>query len=444
MASNVGWLNAPSGNEAAQGGSWKDRLIESLNKDYHEHPQEASVSHEESYVHNVFSSGDHLLEEDDEVIEHLMQREASLLLCKQYAESYSGNDNTDLQESRERAVYWMLTVQAFHGFTPCTAFLAVNYFDRFLANQRENLLHESRSVPWLLQLLAVGCMSLAAKVEEPEVPLLLDLQVGDVPHVFEARTIQRMELLILNTLQWRLSSATPFSFLGYLWQKMRMCGRSLCSSLVLPLVEEFILNSCRDHRLLVYSPSVLAMASLICACKELLCDQEASSCKHALLCLWPNRKELTVECAGLMQEFVVGAHPFLWNSVCKLVAPPPHPNSAPESPNGVLDAACFSCESGSTTCSSLISTCKRRVLSFSGSGQAHAAEWTNSRSAIAKAAAFSRSSSPSVCRTIVDSCSRKRKMKERTNTNSCSTAICAMRTASDQEGEPAPIERPIN
>lgn len=128
--------------------------------------------------------------------------------------------------------------------------------------------------PWLAQLLAVACVSLAAKVEETEVPLLLDLQVhftltrsilihlsiitqeqfmctlfsslhkqvGHVPHVFEARTIQRMELLILSTLKWRLSSVTPFSFLGFLLQKMAICRRSYSD--LLPRVEELILNSC--------------------------------------------------------------------------------------------------------------------------------------------------------------------------------------------------------
>lgn len=31
---------------------------------------------------------------------------------------------------------------------------------------------------WMLQLLSVACISLAAKMEESEVPMLLDLQVG--------------------------------------------------------------------------------------------------------------------------------------------------------------------------------------------------------------------------------------------------------------------------
>jgi cyclin D1/2/4 len=33
--------------------------------------------------------------------------------------------------------------------------------------------------------------------------------------VFEARTIQRMELLVLSTLKWRMQAVTPFSYIDY-------------------------------------------------------------------------------------------------------------------------------------------------------------------------------------------------------------------------------------
>ena len=40
-------------------------------------------------------------------------------------------------------------------------------------------------------------------------------QVGEAKYVFEARTIQRMELLVLSTLKWRMQAVTPFSFIVY-------------------------------------------------------------------------------------------------------------------------------------------------------------------------------------------------------------------------------------
>lgn len=66
----------------------------------------------------------------------------------------------------------------------------------------------------------MACFSLAAKMEEPEVPLLLDLQVSDPRFVFEPKSIQRMELLIMQKLQWRLRSVTPFDFLHYFIVKL--------------------------------------------------------------------------------------------------------------------------------------------------------------------------------------------------------------------------------
>ncbi|KAK1371302.1 hypothetical protein POM88_037394 [Heracleum sosnowskyi] len=47
-----------------------------------------------------------------------------------------------------------------------------------------------------MQLLVIACLSLAAKMEETEVPQCINLQVGESKFLFEAKTIQRMELLV--------------------------------------------------------------------------------------------------------------------------------------------------------------------------------------------------------------------------------------------------------
>lgn len=74
--------------------------------------------------------------------------------------------------ARKKAVDWILRVKANHGFSALTAFLAVNYFDRFASG-----MVFQRDKPWMSHLATVACLSLAAKVEETHVPLLLDLQV---------------------------------------------------------------------------------------------------------------------------------------------------------------------------------------------------------------------------------------------------------------------------
>lgn len=72
--------------------------------------------------------------------------------------------------SRKEGVEWIVRVNSHHGFSALTAILAVNYFDRFLFDFQKDK-------PWALQLVAVASLSLAAKLEETTVPLLLDLQV---------------------------------------------------------------------------------------------------------------------------------------------------------------------------------------------------------------------------------------------------------------------------
>ena len=45
-------------------------------------------------------------------------------------------------------------------------------------------------------------------------------QVGGSKFVFEARTIERMELLVLTTLGWRMQAVTPFSFIDHYLRKI--------------------------------------------------------------------------------------------------------------------------------------------------------------------------------------------------------------------------------
>ncbi|CAN1311120.1 CYCD1-1 [Linum perenne] len=112
-----------------------------------------------------------------------------------------------------------MQVQAYYNFSPLTAYLAVNYLDRFLYSRRM-----PKTEGWPLQLLSAACLSLAAKMEEPMVPTLLDLQVESAKFVFEPRTIGRMELLVLSVLDWRLRSVTPFSFIGFFAWKLDSTG----------------------------------------------------------------------------------------------------------------------------------------------------------------------------------------------------------------------------
>lgn len=70
---------------------------------------------------------------------------------------------------------------------------------------------------WAVRLLSVACLSLAAKMEEFKVPLLVDFPMED--YCFEGKVIQRMEVLVLNTLEWEMNLITPFHYFDYFVSK---------------------------------------------------------------------------------------------------------------------------------------------------------------------------------------------------------------------------------
>ncbi|CAN1851716.1 CYCD3-1, partial [Linum perenne] len=156
--------------------------------------------------------------------------------------------------ARRRAVEWIVKVINHHEFSTLTAVLAINYLYRFIAGP-------CYEKPWTIQLVVVGCLSLAAKVEETDVPLLLDLQIDEMRYLFEAKTIQRVELLILSELGWRMHPVTPVSFIDHIVQRMRLKGNahwdflSRCHRLLLCLLS--------DARSVRYRPSVLATATVM-------------------------------------------------------------------------------------------------------------------------------------------------------------------------------------
>ncbi|KAE8725624.1 Cyclin-D1-1 [Hibiscus syriacus] len=161
--------------------------------------------------------------------------------------------------ARQDSINWILKVHAYYNFNPVTAFLSVNYLDRFLSSH--SLLLENG---WPFQLLSVTCLSLAAKMEELEVPLLLDLQVLEPRFVFEPKTIQRMELRVMDILNWRLRSVTPFDYLHHFVSKLPSDSfDSLISA-----SSDLILSTTRVIDFLQFTPSTMAAAAVFCAAEE--------------------------------------------------------------------------------------------------------------------------------------------------------------------------------
>ncbi|CAD5336095.1 unnamed protein product [Arabidopsis thaliana] len=199
-----------------------------------------------------------------------------------------------LVSCRKEALDWVLRVKSHYGFTSLTAILAVNYFDRFMTS-----IKLQTDKPWMSQLVAVASLSLAAKVEEIQVPLLLDLQVEEARYLFEAKTIQRMELLILSTLQWRMHPVTPISFFDHIirrfgskWhQQLDFCRK--CERLLISVIA--------DTRFMRYFPSVLATAIMILVFEELKPCDEVEYQSQITTLLKVNQEKVN-ECYELLLE----------------------------------------------------------------------------------------------------------------------------------------------
>ncbi|ONI02787.1 hypothetical protein PRUPE_6G222000 [Prunus persica] len=113
---------------------------------------------------------------------------------------------------------------------------------------------------WAIRLLSVACLSLAAKMEECKVPALSEFQVQD--YNFESKVIQRMELLVLNTLEWKLGSITPFAYLHYFINKF--CAESRPKGLFSGAIR-LIVAMAKEIDLMDTRPSIIAAAAVLAA-----------------------------------------------------------------------------------------------------------------------------------------------------------------------------------
>ncbi|XP_038714692.1 cyclin-D5-1-like [Tripterygium wilfordii] len=139
------------------------------------------------------------------------------------------------------------------GFCFQTAYLAVTYMDRFLVGKPSIDSKES----WAIPLLSVACLSLAAKMEEVNVPTLSDYQVEE--YRFESKVIQRMELLVLNILEWRMCTVTPFPFIHYFISTL--CKESPSTSHVLSRTVGFIFAVKKGSDLIDHHRSAIVACS---------------------------------------------------------------------------------------------------------------------------------------------------------------------------------------
>ncbi|XP_073288899.1 cyclin-D5-1-like [Primulina huaijiensis] len=197
-----------------------------------------------------------------------------------------------LNSARLDAIKWILDTRARFGFQFGTAYLSLVYFDLFLSRKtiQDGML-------WAIRLLSLVCLSLAAKMEESEPHALSKYRVN--VYNFEGNMIQRMELLVLTTLEWRMCCVTPFAYLNYFI--IKFCGElrhkelaTRAAELTLVLMEEI---NVAEHR-----PSTVAAAAVLAAYDYGLTRNIVEIKINEVPSL---EKEHTFSCYSLLQRIVV-------------------------------------------------------------------------------------------------------------------------------------------
>ncbi|KEH35815.1 putative cyclin D [Medicago truncatula] len=211
------------------------------------------------------------------------EEHVGLLLQREIAFGFKKDENVVLEDSFKRArlnaINWILKKREALDFHFETAYLSVTYLDRFLS---KHFIDGEKD--WAMRLLSIACLSLAAKMEECNVPELSQFQLED-DYVFEGKVIQKMELFVLSSLDWNMGIITPFSFLSYFIKKFSNESPSpIISNTMHPIftvvMEEFNLM---DHK-----PSVVAAAATLVAFDQKLTIEDVrlkmnSISQHPLL-----------------------------------------------------------------------------------------------------------------------------------------------------------------
>ncbi|KAM7506152.1 hypothetical protein LguiB_005056 [Lonicera macranthoides] len=209
--------------------------------------------------------------------------------------SFKSSDS--LSSIRTEAI--SLFSQFSHNVDPFISYLALNYMDRFIS--KRNL---SQGKPWITRLMVMCCISLAAKVRNTE--MSLSALQKDSGFIFDAQSIHRMEILILTSLNWRMRSITPFSFLYFFLSLFDLRDPSICESLK-DRASEILFKSHHEIKTLEYKPSIIAASALLCASRELFPEQSLSFEAGICSCGYVVKGNL-LKCLAVLQDRVINRY----------------------------------------------------------------------------------------------------------------------------------------
>lgn len=215
-----------------------------------------------------------------------------------FISDHDDDDVDDLRFFLRRQAFSLISQARYcYNVESSIAYLAVNYVDRFVTKTK--FLKPNR---WITEILAISSLSLAAKMRNTDISASLTNLQRNEGLFFDVQSVHRMEALILTTLNWRMRSITPFSFLNFFMSFLKIKDSSLAHALKLR-TSHVIFNSHHEIKLLEYKPSVIAVSALLCAMHELIPTEFSSLEDGIFSCEYVN-KEVVLKCSSVMEEMV--------------------------------------------------------------------------------------------------------------------------------------------
>ncbi|PON90832.1 Cyclin [Trema orientale] len=211
--------------------------------------------------------------------------------------------SNNLIVARFRSIQCFIKCRSRFNLSFGTVFYATNYLDRFISmNQYCNIEWKY----WMVELLCIACLSIASKFIDTTTPTLHEInQIEDMEHLFEASTIQRMELKVLEALDWRLACNTPHSYvqlfipnLQYLTLDHLHQQHSIITQLFY-----LLLGAISDTKLVEFRPSVIAVSALWCCLGGFLSTSASANHDSCLTGFFDKEeKDDLVRCHKIMME----------------------------------------------------------------------------------------------------------------------------------------------
>ncbi|KAG5234874.1 cyclin-D6 [Salix suchowensis] len=247
---------------------------------------------------------------------------------------------------REEAISRILQAQYSCNYDPFIPYLAVNYMDRFISRQEI-----PQGKPWILRLVVISCLSLAAKMKNKHFSIS-NFQEGETGFTFDTQTINRMELVVLDAMNWRMRSITPFSFVHFFISLFELNDPSSSQPLK-DRATEIIFKAQNEIKFLEFKPSIIAASAILVASKERFPSQFPSFQRSIYSCQFVNEENLQ-KCFHALQEMVE----MEWHeSVSETM-------SCTGTPLSVLDRHFTGSESETITNGSAVPEIKRRKLNL--------------------------------------------------------------------------------